>query len=78
MPVGAYLDKIKDTPLVGTMKSNFSLHPCSCKIVHPAVPVEKILNIVYRQQAVFQTRPVNRISATIAGTSKVISFLFFS
>ncbi|VVB05659.1 unnamed protein product [Arabis nemorensis] len=28
VPVGAYLEKIKDTPLVGTMKSNLSLRPC--------------------------------------------------
>ena len=33
------------------------------------VSVEKVLTIVYQQQAVFRIRPVNRCSQTIAGMS---------
>ncbi|KFK24296.1 hypothetical protein AALP_AAs69120U000100 [Arabis alpina] len=42
------------------------------------VSMEKILMIVYRQQAVFRTRPINRISASIAGHEDSVLCVSFS
>ncbi|CAH2077330.1 unnamed protein product [Thlaspi arvense] len=43
-----------------------------------SVSVEQILTIVYREQAVFRTRPVNRISASIAGHQGPVLCVSFS
>ncbi|KAL0682328.1 hypothetical protein Bca4012_049175 [Brassica carinata] len=42
------------------------------------VSVEKVLTIVYQQQAVFRIRPVNRCSQTIAGHAEAVLCVSFS
>ncbi|XP_006412402.2 notchless protein homolog [Eutrema salsugineum] len=52
--------------------------PVGTYIEKNRVSVENILTIVYRQQALFRTRPVNRISASIAGHQGAILCVSFS
>ncbi|VVB10854.1 unnamed protein product [Arabis nemorensis] len=54
------------------------LVPIGTYIEQRNVSMEKILMIVYRQQAVFRTRPISRISATIAGHEDSVLCVSFS
>lgn len=86
VPVGTYLEKNK-----GKKKKKKTLFKqCGCGVLWLyenlinvvaklciSVSVEKVLTIVYQQQAVFRIRPVNRCSQTIAGNVTIHHVLFF-
>ncbi|KAJ0232975.1 WD40 repeat-containing protein [Hirschfeldia incana] len=52
--------------------------PLRTYIVERSVSMEEVLTIVYRQQAVFRTRPVSRISASIPGHRDSVLCVSFS
>ncbi|KAF8084739.1 hypothetical protein N665_0704s0004 [Sinapis alba] len=52
--------------------------PVGTYIENRSVSVEEILTILYRQQAVFRTRPVSRISASIDGHKDAVLCVSFS
>lgn len=71
VPLGTYIEERSGNISVGYILFGIIIIIiCLANCVH-AVSMEEILTIVYRQEAVFRTRPVSRISASIPGMSKV-------
>uniref|UniRef100_A0A1J3D1T6 Notchless protein-like protein n=1 Tax=Noccaea caerulescens TaxID=107243 RepID=A0A1J3D1T6_NOCCA len=73
-----FLNNKEKLPYAFYVSGEELLVPVGTYIEKRRVSVEKTLTIVYRQQAVFRTRPVYRISASIAGHQDAVLCISFS
>jgi ribosome assembly protein 4 len=75
--VNRFLDNEEMLPYSFYVSDEELLVPVGTYLEKNKVSVEKVLTIVYQQQAVFRIRPVNRCSQTIAGNVTIHHVLFF-
>ncbi|XP_010493116.1 PREDICTED: notchless protein homolog [Camelina sativa] len=73
-----FLNNEENLPYAFYVSDKELVVPLGTHFEREQVSVENILTIVYRQQAVFRTRPVNRVSATIAGHEGSVLCVSFS